>query len=126
MPKMVYVYVANSGSGTISVINPHLNKVIETISLTNVGACYGECNPYYLAYDPSNYEIYVQAFSAYSSDTVLLVINTTTNSLNASLILAYNSAIARCAKGSHMILQIKKSTFSYKVLAVSAWTEEWT
>jgi YVTN family beta-propeller protein len=99
MPKMVYVYVANSGSGTISVINPHLNKVIETISLTNVGACYGECNPYYLAYDPSNYEIYVQAFSAYSSDTVLLVINTTTNSLNASLILAYNSAIAPLRQG---------------------------
>jgi YVTN family beta-propeller protein len=65
-PSNGYIYVANWGSGTVSVINGATNTVIATIP---VGI-----EPAGVAYDPSNGYIYV---ANYGSDTVSVINGTT-------------------------------------------------
>ncbi|PVU69576.1 hypothetical protein DDW06_02965 [Sulfolobales archaeon SCGC AB-777_K20] len=72
-PSNGYIYVADVGSGTVSVINGANNSVIAKIP---VGT-----EPWGIAYDPSNGYIYV---TNYGSDTVS-VINGATNTVMATI-----------------------------------------
>lgn len=68
-PANGYIYVANEGSGSVSVIDGSTNQVINTII--------GVADPVQLAYDSANEDIYVAGHSA----NVVSIIDSRTNAL---------------------------------------------
>jgi YVTN family beta-propeller protein len=101
VPDSGYVYVANEGSASVSVIDGLTNKVVATIS--------GVPDPVQLVYNPTNHYIYV---AGHNSNSVS-IIDTRTNSVVATITglpdptgVGYNSATGNvyvCNQGSNYV-----------------------
>jgi DNA-binding beta-propeller fold protein YncE len=86
-----YIYVANFnsgnfGNGSISVIKPTTNTVVDTINAGKDCPSSSFCDPSFLAYDPSNNIMYVSAYGAVEYySTFLPEFNASTNSLLSAM-----------------------------------------
>jgi YVTN family beta-propeller protein len=89
-PDGKYLYVANYGDNTVSVIDTATNSVITTVTVGTASPCDGQCGPYGLTVAPDGSRVYVTdsgfqpAFNAdgsiayYFPETTVSVIDTAT------------------------------------------------
>ncbi len=97
-----YIYVANGGSNTVSVINGATNTVIDNITVGN--------RPYAIAYDPANGYVYV----ANRGSNTVSVINGATNTVIDNITVGYgpNALAYDPAKGYVYVANWDSGTIS--------------
>ncbi len=75
------VYVSNSSTNTVSVINGATNQVTGTITLADGVKLFG------VAVNPTTNKVYVSAGSLYSNDNYLVVVDGATNTIDSTRLL---------------------------------------
>src|SRR6267143_1580906 len=89
-PANQEIYVSDSGSTTVSAISSTDNKVVATIATDPVTPSSGEYGPFWLAFNPTNNEMYVTNYNFPSPSDTVVAINGTTNTVAATISVGQN------------------------------------
>jgi YVTN family beta-propeller protein len=89
-PANQEIYVSNSGSTTVSAISSTDNKVVATITTDPVTPLTGEYGPFWLTFNPTNNEMYVTNYNFPSPSDTIVAINSTTNTVAATISVGQN------------------------------------
>jgi YVTN family beta-propeller protein len=89
-PANQEIYVSDSGSTTVSAISSTDNNIVATIATDPVTPSNGEYGPFWLAFNPTNDEMYVTNYNFPSSSNTVVAINSTTNTVAATVTVGQN------------------------------------
>lgn len=89
-PANQEIYVSNSGSTTVSAISSTETKIVATIATDPVTPLTGEYGPFWLAFNPTNKEMYVTNYNFPSPSNTVVAINSTTNTVAATIPVGQN------------------------------------
>ncbi len=99
-----FAYIANSGSGTVSVINVVTNTLATTITMPS--------DPYCICTSPDGSKVYVGCDNGTTSETSIAVINTSTNTVTSSMPLkSYGNPLGMIISPDGVMLYVLNSEF---------------